>query len=192
MIVMVAAVIIGCTGGWAMGGSFARLASFRSRAWPLLLIAVGVEASLGATPAPLRPVLAVAACVTAAAWCAINAAQARRAAIGHVLIGLGISLNVVVMALNQGMPVSASALARAGLGRTMDVARGHLYKHTAMTGHTRFRALGDIVPFRLVRTVLSPGDLLMLAGIVAVTWAATQPSPARRFRLANLASRNPG
>ena len=192
MIVMVAALIIGCTAGWATGGSLAGLASFRARAWPLLVTAVVVEACLGATPNTLRPVLAVAACLAVAGWCAVNAAQARRFPIGHVLIGLGVVLNVVVMALNEGMPVSASALAGAGLGRTMDVARGHLYKHTAMTVHTRLRFLGDIVPFRLVRTVLSPGDLLMLVGIVAVTWAATQPSTARRFRLANLASRTPG
>ena len=89
-------------------------------------------------------------------------------------------LNVTVMALNEGMPVSSWALGGAGLGRTMDVARGHFYKHSAMTVHTRLRLLGDIVPFRLMRTVLSPGDLLMLVGIAAMTWAATQPSPARR------------
>jgi len=51
--------------------------------------------------------------------------------------------------------------------------------------------LGDIVPLRLVRTVLSPGVPFMLTGIVVVTWAATQPSRTRGVRLAKLASRTP-
>jgi hypothetical protein len=72
----------------------------------------------------------------------------------------------------------------------MNVAQGHFYKHTAMTDLTRLRLLGDIIPFHLARTVLSPGDLLMLMGIAVVCWTATGPVPyGRRVRLAKLASR---
>jgi hypothetical protein len=56
----------------------------------------------------------------------------------------------------------------------MDVASGHLYKHTAMATHTALALLGDVVPLRFVRTVLSPGDLLMLLGIATLSWAATR------------------
>jgi len=192
MVVMAVALLIGCMGGWATGGSLSHLATFRARAWPLLAQAVLLEAVLGLTSGPLRTVLAVGACLTVAGWCAIDSTQARRFPYGQGLIGLGIVLNATVMALNSGMPVSASALAAAGLSKTMDVARGHLYKHTAMTVHTRLRLLGDVVPLRLVRTVLSPGDLLMLAGILVVTWAAMRPSPTRGVRLAKLASRTQG
>ena len=189
MLVLAAALVIGCVGGWATGGSPACLASFRICAWPLLAAAVVVEGCLGAAPGPWRTVLAVTACLAIAGWCALSGARARPFPYGQALIGVGVVLNATVMAANSGMPVSAWALAAAGLGRKMDVARGHLYKHTAMTVHTHFRLLGDIVPFRLVRTVLSPGDLLMLVGITAVTWAATRPSAAQSVRLAKLASR---
>lgn len=192
MFVMLAAVLVGGLGGWAAGGSLAHLASFRVRAWPLLLVAVVLEGSLGLAHGPARTVLAVAACLVVVAWCALNGARAGRFPYAQVLIVLGVVLNATVMALNSGMPVSSWALSAAGLGRTMDVARGHLFKHTTMTVHTRLRLLGDIVPFHLMRTVLSPGDLLMLVGITAITWAATQPSRARSVRLANLASRTPG
>jgi hypothetical protein len=97
--------------------------------------------------------------------------------------------NATVMALNAGMPVSAPALAEAGLRKSMDVARGDFYKHTAMTGHTTLAWLGDTVPFHFAHTVLSPGDLLMLAGIATVIWAATKQQGVLRVRLAKLASR---
>ncbi len=192
MFVMLAAVLVGGLGGWAAGGSLAHLASFRLRAWPLIAVAIVVEGSLGLAHGPARTVLAVAACLVVVTWCALNGARAGRFPYAHALIGLGVVLNATVMALNSGMPVSSWALSRSGLGRTMDVARGHLFKHTAMTLHTRLRLLGDILPFHLMRTVLSPGDLLMLAGITAITWAATRPARTLNVRLANLASRTPG
>jgi hypothetical protein len=192
MFVMLAAVVVGGLGGWAAGGSLAHLASFRARAWALLVGAVVVEASLALAHGPVRTVLAVAACLIVVVWCAVNGSRAGRFPYAQALIALGVVLNATVMALNSGMPVSSWALGAAGLRRTTDVARGHFYKHSAMTVHTRLRLLGDIVPFRLMRTVLSPGDLLMLVGIAAITWAATQPSRARGVRLANLASRTPG
>jgi hypothetical protein len=106
------------------------------------------------------------------------------------LISAGVVLNAIVMALNGGMPVSPFALAAAGFPKTMNVAEGHFYKHVAMTDLTRLRMLGDIIPFHLARTVLSPGDLLMLMGIAVVSWTATGPVlHGRRVRLAKLASR---
>ena len=189
MVVMVAALMIGGMAGWATGGNPARLASIRIYAWPLLAAAVVLESFLGSTPAQYRTLLAVTACLSVAAWCALNGARGGQPRFGQASISLGVGLNATVMAVNSGMPVSASALAEAGLSKTLDVARGHLYKHAPMGVHTRLRYLGDIIPVRLVRTVLSPGDLLILVGIVAVTWAATQHSPTRPVRLANLASR---
>ena len=108
---------------------------------------------------------------------------------GLGLIGAGVVLNAIVMALNGGMPVSQFALAAAGFPKTMNVAEGHFYKHIAMTDLTRLRMLGDIIPFHLARTVLSPGDLLMLMGIAVVSWTATARPARARVRLAELASR---
>ena len=178
MVLIAAALLVGCLGSWATGGSPARLAYARVRAWPLLICAAILEACLGAAPGPLRPLLAVAACLAVAGWCAANARWERRLPYGHVLVGGGVMLNATVMALNGGMPVSTGALAAAGMSRAMDVAQGHLYKHVAMGTYTRLRSLGDVIPFHLARTVLSPGDVLMLAGTVVITWLATRRSTA--------------
>jgi len=190
MLVMVAALIAGCVGGLAAGGSLSRLASARIKAWPVLVGAAVIEACLGAASGPLRTVLAVTACLGVVGWCAANRGPGRRFPYGQGLISAGVVLNAIVMALNGGMPVSRFALAAAGFPKTMNVAQGHFYKHTAMTDLTRLRLLGDIIPFHLARTVLSPGDLLMLMGIAVVCWTATGPVPyGRRVRLAKLASR---
>ncbi len=176
MVVMAAALIAGCVAGLAAGGSLTRLASARIRAWPILVVAVLIEACLGATSGLLRPALAVTACLGVVGWCAANTGPGRRFPYGLGLIGAGVVLNAIVMALNGGMPVSQFALAAAGFPKTMNVAEGHFYKHIAMTDLTRLRMLGDIIPFHLARTVLSPGDLLMLMGIAVVSWTATGPS----------------
>jgi hypothetical protein len=190
MVIMAAALIAGCVAGLAAGGSLTRLAGARVRAWPVLVAAVVIEACLGATSDPLRTVLAVTACLGVVGWCAANRGPERRFPYGHGLISTGVVLNAVVMAVNGGMPVSRFALAAAGFPKTMNVAEGHFYKHTAMTDLTRLRLLGDIIPFHMARTVLSPGDLLMLMGIAVVSRAATGPVPhGRRVRLAKLASR---
>jgi hypothetical protein len=189
MVLWAGAIIAGGTVGLATGGSLAGLAAVHFRAWWLLVVAVVLEASLGAVPVASRGLVAVAACLAVAGWCAANRQPGWHKSAGHALLALGIVLNATVMALNAGMPVSSSALAAAGLPKTMDVARGDFYKHAAMTSHTRFAGLGDTVPFHFARTVLSPGDLLMLAGIAALAWGATRQPSTRAVRLAKLASR---
>jgi hypothetical protein len=110
MLVMAAALILGCTGGLAAGGSLSRLAGARVRAWPILVAAAVIEACLGATSNPLRTVLAVTACLGVVGWCAASRAPGRRFPYGQALISAGVALNAIVMALNGGMPVSRLAL----------------------------------------------------------------------------------
>jgi len=180
MVVMAAAVLVGLIAGWATGGVLSQVANLRIRAWPALVAALALQGALGAAAGSCRTALALTACLAIATWCAANFAHVGLR-FGQVLIGTGVALNAMVMALNGGMPVSAGALATAGFPKTLDVAQGHLYKHTPMVVHTRLRLLGDIIPFHLAHMVLSPGDLLMLVGIAAVTFGATRPHgrPAR-------------
>ena len=171
MAVIALAVLIGGMGGWTTATSPRRGPAGPLRSWWLLVTAVGPEACLGSTSGALHTLLAVLACLLVVAWCAANALARRGQRNGFGLVAAGVAMNTLVIALNGGMPVSSGALAAAGFPRGMDVARGHLYKHLAMTASTRLRLLGDFVPVRLLRTVLSPGDIVMLAGIVVITWA---------------------
>lgn len=179
MLILLIAVAAGVLIGLATGGRLSGLGDFRLRMWPLLLGAVAVELVVGDLPSGPRWVLGLAACVAAGIWCMVNRPGGRRVA-GPELIGLGAALNAVVMAADSGMPVSRSALLQAHLGGISDVTRGHLYKHAAMTGHTTLRPLGDIIPVGPLRTVVSAGDVLMLAGVVVTVAVATRtrrPAP---------------
>ncbi len=85
-----------------------------------------------------------------------------------VLAGLG--LNLAVMAANGGhMPVSATALQAAGIGHwvpLLEATRDGV--HTLLTPTTPLGALGDTIPLPFMRKVISPGDVLILLGIIGV------------------------
>lgn len=185
------ALMIGALAGLATGGRLSSLGGARFRAWPLLLLGVVAEALLGPLPAWARGLMAAAACAAVVAWCVANRGQGRGRATAQALLGLGVTLNAAVIALNAGMPVSRSALVQAGFARHMDVAKDDFYKHVAMTSNTRLAFLGDIFPVHVLHTVVSPGDLVMLLGIAGIAWSATMASsaPARRVRLVNPSSR---
>lgn len=85
--------------------------------------------------------------------------------VGAMVVGLGLVLNLTAVVLNGGMPVRSEALidARvvdAGELDTVDLLGG---RHLE-TGSDRFAELGDIVPIRPFREVVSFGDLLVAFG----------------------------
>jgi Family of unknown function (DUF5317) len=85
-------------------------------------------------------------------------------AVPIVLVGL--SLNLLVIAPNAGMPVSASAVRAAG-GTVADVPpAGTADKHHLMSNRDVLRPLGDVIPGPPpLGVVLSVGDLLLYAGV---------------------------
>jgi hypothetical protein len=84
---------------------------------------------------------------------------------GVVVIGLGLLLNLVAVALNSGMPVRGGALVAAGIVEqeelpTLDVdGPRHLE-----TPRDRLPVLGDVLPVPLTREVVSFGDLIVIFG----------------------------
>jgi hypothetical protein len=154
--------------------------SIRLRWWLVLLMAVAGQSFLALVAPALRGLLAAADCAAVATWCVLNR-RSRSGLGGLPLLGSGCVLNCVVIAANAGMPVSRWALGRSGLGRQLDVTKGHLDKHVVMTASTDLRGLGDIIPVPGFRTVMSAGDVLMLAGIAAATFTALRHlAPDRR------------
>ena len=80
---------------------------------------------------------------------------------GVALLALGFGCNALVVALNGAMPVSARALARAGLPAYVDDPR-----HELSGVQTLLPWLGDVVPVALpgLGQAVSPGDVLVAAG----------------------------
>lgn len=155
----------------------------RLRRWPLLVVAVGIQLSLGWLPAPARWLLVLVCCALAAAWLYVNVG-AFGTNVGLALLFGGILANTIVIAANQGMPVDVHALVLSGRAAHTDLANGYLFKHTRMNAHTSLAWLGDRLPLPVLKEVLSFGDLLMLGGLATIAYRATRPHPLRlRTRL---------
>ena len=158
--------------GYLRGGRLRRLSSLDLRA--PILAAGALAFQLGAGRSPERWRFSVIMCTYAvvAAWLLVNAWRRPtqlRVAVG--LLAAGWLLNVVVIAANGGMPVSLHAAGQAEASPGMDVADGHLYKHVAAGGDTDLWWLGDVIPIRPLASVISVGDVVMVAGIVLVVAA---------------------
>ncbi len=69
------------------------------------------------------------------------------------------------------MPVSLHAAGQVGASPGMDVADGHLSKHVAAGRDTDLWWLGDVIPIRPLASVISVGDVVIVAGIVLVVAA---------------------
>ncbi len=87
---------------------------------------------------------------------------------GFVLLLAGLWLNSVVIAVNQGMPVSKQAIVASGQADTLDELRdGADSKHHLATAGDELRFLGDVIPIGPpVRQAVSVGDLAVHAGAI--------------------------
>ena len=183
MLILPLALAVGSLVGWAIGGSWRTLSSMQFRRPTLVLGAIAAQLALelpglDSWPADFRFAIIVVTYLVAGWWLFENARTSSGAArTGIGLLSLGGFLNFLVIALNGGMPVSKSALGRAGIASSVSVIQGHLSKHVLANQTTVLRVLGDVVPLPWLRSVISPGDILMAIGIGAVV-AATMRRPA--------------
>jgi len=103
--------------------------------------------------------------------CLFNGRESR----GFLVMAAGVALNLLVIALNGGMPVSeAAVLTVGGAAGARAVVAGDLF-HSVMTGATKLAFLSDVLPlpgFRGLRGVFSIGDVLMFVGILVVVASA--------------------
>ena len=163
--------VLGIAAGLARGGSLAHWSRLRLRGLPVLVAALALQATAAlARPgdARLQTVVLSASLVLAAA----GAAMDRRAP--SVPLALGLVSNALVVAANGAMPVSVSALARAGL-EPAAAALGPDPRHEVLGPATRLPWLADVValPLPLHAEVVSVGDLLVAAGAALLCARAT-------------------
>lgn len=161
--------LCGVAVGRARGGRLAGLTTLRFRA-PILLVVAALAHSCVAIVAPDYRMAALGSAYTIVGiWLLRNAFHHRGGLrLGFVALGVGWLLNIIPVMLNGGMPVSADGLERVGAPRTMPVTEGHFSKHVPADRDTRASVLGDVIPLRMVATVISVGDIVVLAGIALV------------------------
>jgi hypothetical protein len=179
---MAIAVAVGAAAALATRGRRAGDGAPALRWLPVLLVGAAAQllAEVGATPSGwgLPAVLG--------SYLAILAFAARNASLtGMPLVLAGVALNLAVTAANGGMPVRGDAVVRAGLADRSDLpaldlgAKRHLESEDDV-----LRPLGDVLPLRPLREVVSGGDVVLAAGLAALSWrllggrASSSPRPA--------------
>lgn len=177
---MLSALALSLVVGWILGGSVLNLAKLELRRFDLMLTGFALQVVLSRAPAlgwqmlvdwgfPL--LLLSYAILLFVLW-------ENRHLPGMILISVGVMFNLAVIALNGGMPVSAAALALAGQEGLVPVLEsGASIIHILMTEDTVLPLLGDHIAtprWSPLRTVVSPGDLIMVMGLLWLVPRAMQ------------------
>lgn len=99
---------------------------------------------------------------------------------GMAILGIGLVLNFAVIAINGGMPVFGSAVALASGSHHVAPVPASDFIHLVGSVATHLPWLSDVIPLpgpTWLRLVASPGDLLLLAGIVCFVAGAPAMRP---------------
>ncbi|MDP9252877.1 MAG: MFS transporter [Chloroflexota bacterium] len=162
---LVSGVIAGIAAGIAFGGEWRRLSTFTLHLWPLLVIGAALRLLGYVVPAsPLAVYFIGLVCV------AVVAARNWRLP-GAALISVGTFSNVLVVLLNNGMPVDMSVAA------AIDALPPENGLHIALGPTTVFPFLADIIPVGLARGMYSVGDVLIAFGgfLIPFLWLQAEP-----------------
>jgi Family of unknown function (DUF5317) len=166
VIVGVAAALIGVL----RGGSLDSLAETKFRAVWLLVLGLVVQLGFGLwSPAWLNETGELAVLLISNAVVALFVLTNRHLP-GMLIAGIGLVLNLAVITSNGAMPVSARAAEAAGVTRSLEEAG---LKHERLTDDTALRWLGDVIPIRPLKEVLSVGDLFLAIGIGMLVYSQT-------------------
>lgn len=106
-----------------------------------------------------------------------------RRAPGMPILSAGLVLNFVVIAANGGMPVLVSAMEATRSSLAVPGIPAGDFVHVLLGHATRLPWLADVVALpgpSWLRAVVSSGDLLLFAGIIAYAAGAEAHSPADR------------
>jgi hypothetical protein len=171
----------------ASGGTFAALSELRLRGTRLVLFSaifqlLGVGLARLTNGSGFYPAGLALSALAAFAFCVRNIRVP-----GLPLVTLGLITNALVVVLNGTMPVSVAAAARANVS-IASIAAGTDPRHSIAGPGTTWRPLSDVIPVPLPwrPEVVSPGDILIAAGLGEFVLLAMRP---RRRR--QPAGRNP-
>lgn len=148
------------------GGRLSNLGDIRLRLWLLLPLAFGLQAATSflndrGWTATLGFWLILLSFVLL-----LTVIVANRDRSGMWLAGIGVSMNLIVIALNGGMPVlEGAAVVASGFESGLNVIGD--FKHVLLDEGTLVPFLADVIPLRLAGhgQVLSLGDVFLAVGI---------------------------
>ena len=176
--------VMGLLLGWGFGGALRNVAHLRVGLWwmypvGLVLQVVPVPRFETGTARYLPFAVLLFSYVVLISVTAINWRLR-----GFPLILVGLVLNLVPIALNQGMPVSGQAVRAVG-GSVEEVPTEQGGKHHLATDRDSAVFLGDVLPVRApFREVVSAGDLVLWLGAAVFLAGAMLADPERTPRKA--------
>lgn len=161
---VVVAVLAGLAFGIARGGRLANLSRIRVHAPLLAVVAIGSGMALDHWQVPLPRLIALAgmAAGLGLAWRNIHL-------VGMMVLGIGITVNLLPVVLNGTVPVRRDALAEAQMIQSSELPRATLTGSREFADESTLLAdLGDTIPLRATNQVMSYGDLILLVGLADV------------------------
>jgi hypothetical protein len=162
--------------GYLVGGRLQNLANLKLRWASLALIGLALQFVTG--PGDLLPRAALYASFALLIAFAVKNIRV----FGFPIVLVGILLNLLVIGVNAGMPVSSSALAASDQGQFLDELAANPYpKHHLATDRDALRFLGDVIPVPSpVAQAISVGDIFTYAGVGVVVVGAMRTPGQRR------------
>lgn len=172
----------------ATKGSFERLGRLRFRALWALFAGLAVQIVLEVVVFPKDRIEDLGFAILLLSYVAIlGFCVANRSVRGMTLVAVGVALNVLVIALNQGMPTKDEVHERNG--REVHVPIEQTVKHRPREPDDRLAFLGDVITAPgIPNQQFSIGDIVMALGIVDVCFEGSRVP--RRRGVAN-ATREP-
>lgn len=190
--ILVVAVLAGIVVAMARGGRLERLAGLPLRLGWLAMLCLLAQAYVVFSPVELlEPDRPQHAALMLGSYVALGlVVWANRRITGVSIIGLGLLLNLAVMAANGGfMPVSREAVLTAGIrpAEELPVEGGRLSRSKDVLlpiENTRLWFLSDVIvaPSMPIAKVYSVGDLIVGLGAFILLQAAMLPDQKRRLR----------
>jgi len=161
---VVVAALAGLAFGIIRGGRLANLMRIRVHAPLLAVVAIGSGMALDHWSVSLPRLVAFAGIVAGLtlAWRNIHLA-------GMMIVGIGITANLLPVVLNGAVTVRSDALTEAQIIQPSELPLATLSGSREFAdGSTLLPDLGDTIPLRVTNQVLSYGDLILLVGMADV------------------------
>lgn len=183
MLLIAAILVVGLLLGLGFGGSLRNLGQIQVRLWPAAPVALALQVipipqgESGWTRLLPMGVLLLSFVILMV----VAAANRRQRGFGMIL--LGVALNLTVIYVNSGMPVTAEAVHRSGLEESLPDLRAleEGDKHHLASDDDELLFLADVIAVREpFGTVVSAGDLLVYMGTSMFLASVILGRPLRR------------
>ncbi len=168
MILFLGVIVLAIAAGYLAGGRLRRFEGLELRWWWLAPLGLALQA----VPLPNAREgtdLAVRVAVLSLSYLLLLAfAGANLRVAGVSLVMVGLASNMLVIAVNGGMPVSRHALEASGQADVLQLLlKDEGAKHHLMTPADHLTQLGDVIPVGSpIKQVVSVGDVFVYAGLV--------------------------